>query len=973
MYMNRARDYTNIKLIGRKCHNIYHNHRLNDFPLTFQSKDVEKGWYEVWERNKYFQPNDKKEKSYRMILPPPNVTGTLHLGHALTTTVQDVLARWHRMRGYSVLWVPGLDHAGIATQAVVEKYLYKTKGLKRTDMSKNEFLDLLNQWKEKKSSTIENQLKTLGASLDWSREYFTMSKHHSQAVTEALIMLDQRNLLYRDKSLVNWSTALGSALSDIEVEFEKITTKTDLEIPGYDRKVTFGQIYEISYDLRNSSETLKVATTRPETLLGDVALAVHPDDDRYSQFIGQQVKHPLKDSYLPVIADASVKMDFGTGIVKITPAHDHFDYTIAKKHNLKIIDIINEDGKLNDAAGHYKGFPRFIARKKILADLANLGSLASVKDHEMEIPRCSRTGDIIELLLKEQWFIRCKDMAARALQAVENESLKFDPPFHNKTWFDWLTTSSVRDWCVSRQLWWGHQIPAYHCKVNNEIKWIIARSKIEALQIAIKKYGDDVKVEQDNDVLDTWFSSALLPFSSLGWPTKATDFQKYYPLSLMETGHDILFFWVARMVMLGLELTNELPFKEVLLHGVLCDAQGKKMSKSRGNVIYPENVVDGISLENLNEQAKKSFEDGILSQAEIKRTLAINTKMFPNGVPECGVDALRYTLCSHNIKERTVSFNIIECQQNKFFCNKIWQASRYVVLMTSDDPIEIPKNFAIIDQWILSRLGWMVETVNNAFDQKNFYKAVNAIKEFIYYEFCDYYMEGTKPGFKSEQQDIIISHRYTLAKCLEVSLRILAPITPYLSDELYSKLSEKLSIFEFNNSLLESTYPTKEEFVNLRDHDLETKMHDVIKVILSIRTLLANVSKKDNVEGFIVVNNSGDLKLYQESINIITAVSKLFDIKVIPAESYVKNERSISDNFELNCSVCLKINDDSILKLATERIEKKRIKTQKKLQDLIKSISNKKYSSSSSEEEKLKDQEKLSHLQGELKRIPVST
>ncbi|XP_011499758.1 PREDICTED: valine--tRNA ligase, mitochondrial-like [Ceratosolen solmsi marchali] len=736
MYIYKARKFVHIKFTRRYT---VHPERLNDFPSCYNASDTEQGWYEVWEKNKFFQPQNTNE-IYRMILPPPNVTGTLHLGHALTVTVQDILARWYRMKGFPVIWVPGFDHAGIATQAVVEKYLSKTKNIKRNSLTRTEFHTIVNDWKNNKSKKIKNQLKELGASVDWSREYFTMDEHHSKAVKEAFVILNKRQLLYRDKSLVNWSSALGSTLSDIELEFETVTGKVDLSVSGYNNKVTFGQIYEISYDLINSDDKLSVATTRPETLPGDVALAVHPDDERYSQFIGQLVWHPLKKTSLPVIADENVKRDFGTGIVKITPAHDKLDFNIAKKHGLKMIEVINEDGKLTKEAGRFQGLPRFIARENILTELVNLNALKSVKDHPMLIPRCSRTGDIIEQLLREQWFISCKNMASRAFEAVKNGSLKLNPSMYNDIWLDWLNDTNYRDWCVSRQLWWGHQIPAYYYKQNYIKHWVVASSEDEALKHFRTQYGNSVWVQQDSDVLDTWFSSALLPISSFGWPNQTVDLKKYYPLSIMETGHDILIFWVARMVMLGLELTDKLPFNEVLLHGILCDAQEKKMSKSRGNVIFPENVINGVSLQSLNEQVENNFFTGILNIDELKETVAMNTKNYPNGIANCGVDALRFTLCSHNIKERTVTFDITECEQNKFFLNKIWQASKYLLQMTNDYPIVFPQTLTTIDKWILSRLSFMVDSVNNGFDEKAFYKAVSSIKQFMYYEFCDYYL-----------------------------------------------------------------------------------------------------------------------------------------------------------------------------------------------------------------------------------------
>ncbi|XP_058805250.1 valine--tRNA ligase, mitochondrial-like isoform X2 [Phymastichus coffea] len=972
MYLHQVRGFVNIKIINRKCHKIYLNERVADFPKTYDLNNVKKGWYEIWEKNKYFQPEDDNDKPiYKMILPPPNVTGTLHLGHALTTTVQDVLARWHKMRGYSVVWIPGFDHAGIATQTVVEKYLQKTKNIKRNNISKEDFLKAINQWTVEKRSIISDQLKALGASLDWSREYFTISENHNKIVTHAFIELHKKQLLYRNKRLINWSTALGSTISDIEVDFEALRGKTDLEVPGYSKRITFGQIFEISYNLVDSDKKLNVATTRPETLPGDVALAVNPDDSRYSQYIGKKVKHPLSDAHIPILSDPNVKMDFG--IVKITPAHDHFDYAVANKHNLELITVIEKNGRLSARTDRYVGMPRFYARQQILKDLANMGSLVTVNDHAMYIPRCSRTGDIIELLLQEQWFINCKDMSLKALKAIEDGSLKLDPVFHNKTWINWL--SNNKDWCVSRQLWWGHQIPAYHFKIDNESKWVLATSQKEALNIIKKQYDTATDIHQDNDVLDTWFSSSLLPLSAMGWLTNEREFNNFYPLSLMETGNDILFFWIARMAMLGLELTNKLPFNDVLLHGILCDTQGKKMSKSRGNVIHPENILHGISLENLNNQATKSFEEGILSQTELKRTIQMNKKIFPKGIPECGVDALRFTLCSHNIKERTVSFDIVECEQNKFFCNKIWQASRYIVLMTSDNVIEMPETFTMIDQWILSRLTLMVDTVNKELERKNFHKVVAAIKEFLYYEFCDYYIEGTKPGFQSEQLDIINSHRYTLTKCMEVSLRILAPITPYLSDDLYSRLSRKLSVFKQCDSLLESLYPSVKELQNLRNVDLEKQMSELLNTIISIRSLVSILTeiknKRDIVEVHIALNNSEEKKLYEYNINIVRALLKLNHVEIFTTEDYVKSSNTFCSTTDKNCSIYVVINDGNVLHEANKLLENKKLSIQKKLNSLMKVKSRKNYETISEEDKVLHDKQ-IYQLQGELKRLLTS-
>ncbi|XP_015585915.1 valine--tRNA ligase, mitochondrial [Cephus cinctus] len=960
MNVNKFNDLMRNNYLYKYC-STYCTQRLADIPLGFKPKEFEEGWYETWEKNKYFLPKDNEREPFKIILPPPNITGILHLGHALTATVEDVLARWHRMKNDPVIWIPGLDHAGIATQAVVEKYLQRSRGMTRHDLGREKFVSLVSEWKTEKGNIINSQLKVLGASVDWSREFFTMSENHANAVTQAFVTLNDRNLLYRDKDMINWSPNLHSAVSDIEVEVMSIAGKIDIEVPGYKKKVTFGQIVEFAYKLRDSDEEIIVATTRPETIPGDVAVAVHPDDARYSRYIGSHLWHPFRKTFIPVIGHTSVSIEFGTGAVKITPAHDRKDYAIAREHNLEIIDVIDEDGKITANTKSFEGLPKYIAREKILVALSEMGALKSIKDHEMSIPLCSRSGDVIEYLLREQWFVNCKSMAERALQVVKDGSLKIDPSFHEQTWYDWL--GNIRNWCVSRQLWWGHRIPAYHCTSGSDSGWIVAKSIADANILAQKKYGNNFNLKQDNDVLDTWFSSALLPFSSMGWPNQTQDLKKYYPLTLMETGHDILFFWVARMVMLGLELTDQLPFKEVLLHGVLCDGQGKKMSKSRGNVISPESVINGVTLEELNEQARQSFEAGLLSKTELKRTLTVNRKMFPDGIPECGTDALRLTLCSHNLKSRQINFNVIECYSNKLFCNKILQASRYVLRMTNDDPIGMPKTFSTIDRWILSRLSLMVSAVNDAFTERHFYKAVAMLREFFYYEFCDFYLEATKLGFKSEEDDLVISHRYTLIKCLEVSLRAIAPIVPYLSDNLYTKLSKKFPSFLTVPSLLEAPYPKQEEFLHLRDIPLEKQMDKVWKVVIELRSLLAGVNKEFKPEVHLVSSVHDDCNLYDDNLNAIMRLGKIQNIKVIPESGYTKKDGSICATVGTNCYLFLLFDDDKITAQIRNRIDKKIQQTEKKLNDLITLTAKKGYIANTSDFEKEKNVEKISSLQ----------
>ena len=901
--------------------NRYSTELLADFPATFTFKDVERQCQNVWEKNKCFAVKSGEKEALKMLLPPPNITGTLHIGHALTVTIQDILARWYRMRGHPVIWIPGFDHAGISTQVTIEKYLYKTKSLTKSEVGREQFLSLVWDWKKQKENVIKLQLQALGASLDWSREYFTMSKEHSKAVTEAFLRLNDRNLLYRKKALINWCPALRSTISDIEVEHLYINERTELEVPGYKKKVKFGEMAYVAYPVKDSKDEIIVATTRPETVFGDVAIAVHPDDQRYAKYIGQKVWHVLRETYIPVVPDPSVDMNFGTGALKVTPAHDHLDYTIATNHQLDVIDVVDEYGNITDAGERFKGLPRFLAREKVLNELAHRGMLRKVCGCKMSVPICSRSRDVVEYLLKEQWFVKCKGMAEKAMQAVKENRLKIVPSTHEQVWYDSL--SNIRDWCISRQLWWGHSIPAYNVTIGDKIEWITARSENDARLIAQNKYGSDVELHPDQDLLDTWFSSAILPFAALGWPNETEDLKKYYPLTLMETGHDILFHWVAKMVMLGLELTDRLPFDEVVLHGILCDAYGKKMSKTLGNVVLPENIINGITLKDLAEQMKKSYDTGVLSKAEMRRMLSGNNKMFPNGIPECGADALRMTLSSHNIKNQKINFDIMKCQTNAFFCNKIWQASKYVILATGDKLYQRPETLTLIDRWILSRLSALVDIVNHGFAQRDFHKSAQSIKQFLHYEYCDFYLEATKWGLRSEDSDVVASHTYGLRKCLEVSLRVLAPVMPYLAEDLYGRLSTKFPEFSSAPSLMEASYPTPEQFSEWRDITLDEKTDEVLDIVFEIRSLLANVSKKLNPTVHIVTRDSDDFQFYNEVTSLIRGGSRISNIYTFLENDYTESGSSICYPVTADCTLFITVEDSSSLEQLKKNLNKK--------------------------------------------------
>ncbi|XP_014480884.1 PREDICTED: valine--tRNA ligase isoform X1 [Dinoponera quadriceps] len=662
-------------------------------PDTYSPQYVEAAWYAWWEKEGFFKPEyggkdilkENPKGKLVIIMPPPNVTGFLHLGHALTNAVEDTIVRWNRMKGLTTLWIPGCDHAGIATQVVVEKKLWKEEKKSRHDIGREEFIKKIWQWKFEKGNRIYSQLRKIGSSCDWSRVFFTMDPMLYRAVMEAFVRLHDEGIIYRSNRLVNWSCALKSAISDIEVDKVELSGRTLLSIPGYEKKVEFGVLVSFAYQLIDSDDKIIVATTRIETMLGDTAVAVHPKDSRYAHYIGKYVRHPFCDRRIPILADEFVDMEFGTGAVKITPAHDPNDYEVGKRHDLPFINILNDDGCIVGDYGKFTGMKRFEARAVILEELTKRNLLIDVKDNSMVIPMCSRSKDVVEPLMKPQWYVKCDEMAAQAKEAVATGELKIIPQQYEKTWYLWM--DGIRDWCISRQLWWGHRIPAYAIELVNsctsmnqtgETYWVSAHSETEAKEKAAKRLGVDASeiiANQDPDVLDTWFSSALLPFSSCGWPDQIPDLKAFYPGTLLETGHDILFFWVARMVFMGQKLLGQLPFREVYLHAMVRDAHGRKMSKSLGNVIDPMDVIKGISLEDLHKQLL----DSNLDPKELNRAREGQKRDYPQGIPECGTDALRFTLCAYTTQGRDINLDVLRIQGYRFFCNKIWNATKFAL------------------------------------------------------------------------------------------------------------------------------------------------------------------------------------------------------------------------------------------------------------------------------------------------------
>lgn len=739
---------------------------------TYQPKDIEQKWYQFWKSNDYFSPSGEGSNSYCIMIPPPNVTGTLHMGHAFNNTLMDCLTRYHRMCGYNTLWQPGTDHAGIATQMVVERQL-NAENKTRHDLGREKFVEKVWDWKEQSGNTIYGQLERMGSSLDWSRDRFTMDEGLSESVKQVFVRLHDEGLIYRGKRLVNWDPKLHTAVSDLEVISEEES----------------GHMWHMRYPLADNSGHVTVATTRPETMLGDAAVAVHPEDERYKALVGKMVTLPLTDREIPIIADDYVDPEFGSGCVKITPAHDFNDYEVGQRHDLEKINIFTIDAKINEnAPAAYQGLDRYEARKKIVADLKQQGLLAEVKDHKLMVPRGDRSGVVVEPYLTDQWYVKIQPLADPAIKAVKDGDIQFVPENWSKTYFEWM--NNIQDWCISRQLWWGHRIPAWYDQDGN----IYVAEDEASVRI---KYKLDAKLElkQDEDVLDTWFSSALWPFSTLGWPEQTPELKTFYPTSVLITGFDIIFFWVARMIMMGLKFMGEVPFEKIYIHGLVRDADGQKMSKSKGNVLDPIDIIDGIDLETLIKKRTTG-----LMQPEMAAKIEKSTrKQYPDGIKAYGTDAMRFSFAAQASTGRDIKFDLNRIEGYRNFCNKLWNATNFILMNTEGKDIanQIDKQqLTLADRWILSKQQETIDLTHKHLKNYRFDLAAQALYEFSWHEFCDWYVELCKPTlFKDDiEESVKENSRRVLLEVFEKLLKLLHPIIPFLTEELWQTIAKELKL-----------------------------------------------------------------------------------------------------------------------------------------------------------------------------------
>ncbi|AJC50545.1 valine--tRNA ligase [Coxiella endosymbiont of Amblyomma americanum] len=909
---------------------------------TYDPKIIEKKWADYWEKHQLNRPSGSGNP-YCIILPPPNVTGILHMGHSFQQTLMDVLARYHRMQGNQVLWQGGTDHAGIATQIVVEQQLAK-KGYTRHDLGRKSFIDKVWKWRNFSRKKITCQMRRLGTSIDWTRERFSMDEGLSRSTIEAFVRLYHEGLIYRGKRLVNWDPVLKTAVSDLEVISEAVNSS----------------LWYIRYPLaENAREHLIVATTRPETLLGDVAIAVHPDNLIYQKYIGKAVHLPLTNRIIPIISDISVNNKFGTGSVKITPAHDFNDYEIGQRHQLPLINIFTTEGRLNENVPQpYRGLDRFDARKKIVTALRENHLLEKIEPYRVFVPKGERSGVIIEPLLTDQWFLRMQSLSEPAMTVIKSRKLKFIPNIWEKTYLQWLT--NIKDWCISRQLWWGHRLPVWYDERKN---CYIGLSKKEIR----KKYHLEtmIQLEQETDVLDTWFSASLWPFATLGWPKKTEVYKNFYPTQILVTGFDILFFWVARMIMMGLKFTGEVPFQEVYVHGLICDNQGKKMSKSKGNIIDPLDIIDGISLENLIQKRTHA----LLQPNKSKEIEKLTRKEFPQGITSYGTDALRFTFCTLATNTgRNITFDMYRIKGYRNFCNKIWNSARFVIMHTKGQDLDSkkPLMYNIFDRWIMSFLQQIIKEVRKALNRYRFDLLAKILYEFVWNEYCDWYIEFAKCILHNEKITIPQKRgtRITLLRVLKTLLRLLHPLIPFITEEIWHTINcfEEKKI----NSIMIVSYPKFNEAYF--DNKVNEKVHWFKNIITVIRVLRAeiNISPSKATTVIFSKGKEDDRKNLQEMEQYIKLLGKVRNWQWIDTDTLIPvSVADVVDNLEIHIPLSGLIHKGSEL----TRLRKEITKLTKEEKKSMEKLSNSDYVKKAPEEVVKNERILLDKTQKRLKKL----
>lgn len=832
----------------------------NKMEKTYSPDAIEERWYQQWEQAGEFKPTGEGEP-YCIMLPPPNVTGSLHMGHGFNNTIMDTLTRYHRMKGYNTLWQPGTDHAGIATQMVVERQL-NAQNKTRHDLGRDKFIDRIWEWKEESGGNITRQLRRLGSSLDWSRNRFTMDDDLSEAVKQVFVRLFDEGLIYRGKRLVNWDPVLHTAVSDLEVLSEEES----------------GHLWHFRYPLTDGSGHLVVATTRPETMLGDTAVAVHPEDERYQGLIGKTITLPLVGREIPIIADDYVDREFGTGCVKITPAHDFNDYEMGQRHNLEQINILTADAAINDNAPEkYRGLDRYEARDVIVHDLKQLELLEGIQDHKLMVPRGDRSGAVIEPFLTDQWYVKADVLAEPAVKAVKEGKVKFVPGNWDKTFFNWM--DGIQDWCISRQIWWGHRIPAWY---DNNGHVYVGHDEADVRQK--HNLADDVELNQDEDVLDTWFSSALWPFSTLGWPENTEALKTWYPTSVLVTGFDIIFFWVARMMMMGLHFMDDVPFREIYIHGLVRDANGQKMSKSKGNVLDPIDIIDGIDLETLVTKRTSGMMQPKLAAKIEKAT----RKEFPEGIAPHGTDALRFTFASLASTGRDINFDMNRIAGYRNFCNKLWNAARYVLMNTENQDTGIDNNdveLSLADRWIISQLQSTEKEVTRALDSYRFDLAAQGIYEFIWNNYCDWYLELSKPVLTSDSASEAAKRgtRRTLVRVLEATLRLTHPFMPFITEEIWQTIAPLAGVR--GESIMRQPYPVADD--SKVDETAVAEMEWVMQFITGVRSIRSqmNIAPKKQLPVLLKDAQAADKSRLENNRNFLSRLANLESIELLEGEA----------------------------------------------------------------------------------------